>query len=171
MEVKWEETRRKKGAGKTAIRAGWNEAKENGPNTKIGSSDWFNQRHIISHHSTAAHLCYQINQSINQLLLDGKPWGILRHWDKLWWDQLRSLTPQPDEKNSQKCHYHYCTMGQNNKRSRCKNWATWPSVRSFASTAHSFACSALLTLLTRSTALTHLLTRFAHSLTCGKVND
>ena len=52
-------------------------------------------------------------------------------------------------------------MGQNNQKYRLKYWATRSSVRSFARTAHSFACSALLALLVRLAALTHLL---AHSL-------
>ena len=72
-------------------------------------------------------------------------------------------------------------MGQNNKKSRCKYWAIRSSVRSFAHTAHSLACSAQLASLTRSTALTRLLAplrslirslaHFAHSLARGTVND
>ena len=54
------------------------------------------------------------------------------------------------------------TVGQNNQEYRRKYWATRSSVRSFARTAHSFACSALLALLARSAALTRL---FALSLT------
>ena len=38
-------------------------------------------------------------------------------------------------------------MGQNNQEYRLKYWATHSSVRSFACTAHSFACSRLLALL------------------------
>ena len=49
---------------------------------------------------------------------------------------------------------------RNNQECRCLYWATRSSVRSFARTAHSFACSALLALLARSAALT----LFAHSL-------
>ena len=52
-------------------------------------------------------------------------------------------------------------MGQINQDYRLKYWATRSSVRSFARTAHSFACSALLALLAH----------FAYSLACGKVND
>ena len=40
------------------------------------------------------------------------------------------------------------TMVQNNKEARCKYWATRLSVCSFACTAHSFTCSALLAALT-----------------------
>ena len=36
------------------------------------------------------------------------------------------------------------TVGQNNQEYRLKYWATRSSVRSFARTAHSFACSGLL---------------------------
>ena len=51
-----------------------------------------------------------------------------------------------------------------------KHWATHLSVRSFACTAHSFACSALLALLAHSAALIRLLVcSVAHSRACGKV--
>ena len=40
-------------------------------------------------------------------------------------------------------------MGQNNQEYRLKYWVTRSSVRSFARTAHSFACSALLASLAR----------------------
>ena len=56
---------------------------------------------------------------------------------------------------------HKSTVGQNNQEYRWVYWATRSSVRSFACTAYSFACSALLALLTRSAALTRSL---AHSL-------
>ena len=59
------------------------------------------------------------------------------------------------------------TVGQNNQESRQQYWATRSSVRLFARTAHSFACSALLASLARSTALTRSLT---HSLALGTVN-
>ena len=63
-------------------------------------------------------------------------------------------------------------MLQNNQEYRRKRWATRSSVRSFARTAHSFACSALLALLAHSAALIHSLPRsLTHSLACGKVND
>ena len=39
------------------------------------------------------------------------------------------------------------TVGQNNQKYRLKYWATRSSVRSFARTIHSFACSALFTSL------------------------
>ena len=52
-------------------------------------------------------------------------------------------------------------MGQNNKESRLQFWAIRSSVCSFARTAHSFACSAMLASLARSAALTRSL---AHSL-------
>ena len=45
---------------------------------------------------------------------------------------------------------------------RCKYWATCLSIRSFARTAHSFACSTLLVSLARSAAL-------IHSLACSPV--
>ena len=50
-----------------------------------------------------------------------------------------------------------CIVGQNNQESRLEYWATRSSVRSFARTAHSFACSALVALLACSTALICLL--------------
>ena len=56
------------------------------------------------------------------------------------------------------------TMVQNNQEPRLKYWVTGSSVCSFARTAHSFACSALLALLARSA-------YFAHSLACGTAND
>ena len=59
-----------------------------------------------------------------------------------------------------------CTVVVNKQGSRRKYLATRSSVSSFACTAHSFACSTLLTTLTRSTA--HLIT---HSQTRRKVND
>ena len=55
-------------------------------------------------------------------------------------------------------------MVRNNKESLCKYWAT----RFFAQTAHSLACSSLLTFLARSVALIYLLAR---SLTPELVND
>ena len=48
------------------------------------------------------------------------------------------------------------TVGQNNQKYRLKYWAIHSSLHSFAPTAHSFACSALLALLARSAALTLL---------------
>ena len=53
------------------------------------------------------------------------------------------------------------TMVENSQEYRLKYWATRSFVRSFARTAHSFACSGLLA------SLAH----FAHSLARGKVND
>ena len=50
------------------------------------------------------------------------------------------------------------TVGQNNQEYRLEYRATRSSVRSFARTAHSFACSALLASLKRSAALTRSLT-------------
>ena len=46
------------------------------------------------------------------------------------------------------------TVGQINQKYRLKYWATRSSVRSFARSAHSFACFALLALLARSATLT-----------------
>ena len=54
----------------------------------------------------------------------------------------------------------FSTVGQNNLVYRLKYWAT----RSFARTAHSFACSAVLALLARSASLTHSLARSLRSL-------
>ena len=54
------------------------------------------------------------------------------------------------------------TVVWNKQESRSKYWVTRSSVRSFASTAHSFAGSALLPLLAGSTLLIRL---FAYSLT------
>ena len=45
-------------------------------------------------------------------------------------------------------------VSQDNHQDRLEYWATRSSVRSFARTAHSFACSALLASLARSAALT-----------------
>ena len=56
------------------------------------------------------------------------------------------------------------TMVENRKEHRCKCWATRSPVRSFARTAHSFACSGLLALLAPSAALTRLLARSLCSL-------
>ena len=49
--------------------------------------------------------------------------------------------------------------GSEQPRIRCKYWATRSSIRSFARTTHSFACSALLALLARSAALIRLFAR------------
>ena len=57
-----------------------------------------------------------------------------------------------------------CTVGQNNQESRLKYWATRSSVRSFARTAHSFACSGLLASLPLSAAPTRSLARSLRSL-------
>ena len=69
------------------------------------------------------------------------------------------------------CHFYQgfwrCTMALwpgTNKNRDVKYWATRSSVRSFARTAHSFACSALLPSLAPSAALNHLLTRSLRSL-------
>ena len=59
-----------------------------------------------------------------------------------------------------------CTVVWNNQESRRKYWATSLSVRSFAHTAHSFACSALLAPL-RSFVCS--LAHFTHSQVCRKV--
>ena len=55
-------------------------------------------------------------------------------------------------------------MVQNNQELRRKYWATCLSVCSFARTAHSFACSRLLSSLATSAALTHSLARSLRSL-------
>ena len=62
----------------------------------------------------------------------------------------------------------HCTVGQINQKPRQKYWATRSSICLFACTTHSFACSALLALLTCSVALTCSL---AHSLALGTVNN
>ena len=51
------------------------------------------------------------------------------------------------------------TVGQNSQELGHKYWATRLSIRLFPRTAHSFACSALLALLTHSTALIWSLAR------------
>ena len=56
------------------------------------------------------------------------------------------------------------TMVENRKEHRCKYWATRSSVRSFARTAYSFACSGLLASLAPSAALTRSLARSLCSL-------
>ena len=50
--------------------------------------------------------------------------------------------------------YPNCTMVRDSQDSKCKNWATRLSIRSFPRTAHSFYCSARLALHVRSAALT-----------------
>ena len=50
------------------------------------------------------------------------------------------------------------TMVEISQNSRRMYWATRSSIRSFACTAHSFACYTLLALLARSAALTRSLT-------------
>ena len=55
-------------------------------------------------------------------------------------------------------------MVQISEKSRRKYWATRSSVRSFARTAHSFACSGLLASLAPSAALTRSLARSLRSL-------
>ena len=57
-----------------------------------------------------------------------------------------------------------CTVVWNSQESRRKYWATRLSVRSFARTAHSLACSGLLTSLAPSAALTRSLARSLRSL-------
>ena len=52
---------------------------------------------------------------------------------------------------------HYGTVGQHNQESRLNYWATRLSIRSFACTTHSFACSRLLASLAPSAALNRLL--------------
>ena len=52
-----------------------------------------------------------------------------------------------------------CSVGQNNPGNRLEYWATRSSVRSFACTAHFFACSGLLASLAPSAALNRSLAR------------
>ena len=59
---------------------------------------------------------------------------------------------------------HRSTMVWNKQKSRRKSWATRLSVRSFARTAHSFACSGVLASLAPSAALTRSLARSLRSL-------
>ena len=56
------------------------------------------------------------------------------------------------------------TVVQNRQKYRLQYWATCSSVRSFACTAHSFACSGLLASLAPSAALTRSLTSLTPSL-------
>ena len=67
------------------------------------------------------------------------------------------------------------TVVDNSQEYRLKYWVTRSSIRSFARTAHSFACSGLLALLAPSSALTGSLARSLRSLPCswdiGTVND
>ena len=58
----------------------------------------------------------------------------------------------------------HCTVVQSSHESRRKYWATRSSVRLFARTAHSFACSGLFASLALSAALTRLLVRSLRSL-------
>ena len=65
------------------------------------------------------------------------------------------------------------TMVQNSQKSRLEYWATRSSVRSFARTAHAFACSRLRTPHRSRPPLRSLvrsLAHLAHSLARGKVN-
>ena len=64
--------------------------------------------------------------------------------------------------------FHCTTVVEKRKEHRCKYWATRSSVRLFARTAHSLACSGLLASLR---SLICSLAHFAHSLARGKVND
>merc|ERR1712081_71167 len=63
------------------------------------------------------------------------------------------------------------TVVWNKQEWRRKYWATRSSLRSFACTAHSFACYGLLASLVPSAALTRSLAHFAHSLARGTAND
>ena len=68
--------------------------------------------------------------------------------------------------------FSYPTVGENNQESRCKYWATRSSVRLFARTTHSFACS--LTSLHSLAPLHSLVCSLPHltcSLACGTVID
>ena len=68
--------------------------------------------------------------------------------------------------------FPHSTVGQNSKELGCKYWATHSSLCSFAWTAHSFTCSALLALLVHSAALIRSLAcSFTHSRACGEVYD
>ena len=62
-------------------------------------------------------------------------------------------------------------MVENNQEYRLKYWATRSSIRSFAHTAHSFACSGLLASLAPSAALTRSLARSLRSLPCSWESD
>ena len=73
----------------------------------------------------------------------------------LFWTMVHSWL------NHDQNHNH--TMVQNSQEYRLKYWVTRLSVRSFARTTHSFACSRLLALLTPSAALTHSLARSLRS--------
>ena len=66
---------------------------------------------------------------------------------------------------------HPLTVGQNNQEYSLKYWATFSSICSFACTAYSFPCSALLASLARSDVLTHSLAHSAHSLARGTVKQ
>ena len=59
------------------------------------------------------------------------------------------------------------TLVDNSQKYRLQYWATRSSVRSFARTAHSFACSGLLASLAPSAALTRSLARSLRSLPCS----
>ena len=88
--------------------------------------------------------------------------------------KLKEVKIFPSQKNKLKMPWRQSThqkkallstVGQNSQEYRLKYWATRSSLRSFARTAHSFACSTLLTSLTRSAALTRSLARLLTSLT------
>merc|ERR1719259_67793 len=85
--------------------------------------------------------------------------GIVKHDVGTMPSRIRSPDHQVSFK--QLCHR---IMVQNNQKSRGKYWATRSSVRSFARTAHSFACSGLLASLAPSAALTRSLTSLTPSL-------
>ena len=64
------------------------------------------------------------------------------------------------------------TMGQKNKKFRCKHWVACSFIRSLARTFHLLSCSALLPLHARYAELISLLTCSAtHSRAFGKVSD
>ena len=87
----------------------------------------------------------------------GQPW--LFH-------QNSSQSRWRDSSNPLTSFLHF-TVGQINQKTTQKYWATRSSVRSFARTAHLFACSALHALLERSTVLTRSLACSLRSIPCS----
>ena len=69
-------------------------------------------------------------------------------WGSIWFDVSKWFRSIVD-----------CTVGQNSQKLGCKYWTTRSSVRQFARTALSFACSTQLASFARSAALTRMLTR------------
>ena len=84
---------------------------------------------------------------------------------------VEEKTDEKRRKNESMTNKKRFTMVENSQEYRLQHWATCSSVRSFARTTHSFACSGQLASLAPSTALTRLLARSLRSLPCSWDSD